>query len=894
MENNGGKHLWALAVAAAVAVTGARADYDAMQDPTAEKGLGSTVVWRSGEEGIAYYRCPALVTAPNGDLVAAVDVRKEGINDLHYGMPMWVAVKRSSDNGRTWTKCEKVWDWPWTDAEKRSATDPSLVVDSETGKIFLFYTGCEFTKGNAPNEFFVQESSDNGRTWSKPRELTKEIAIPDWPFGEDNSKVKANIFIPSGSGAQLKDGTLVHTITCSTLAQVALLASRDHGKSWSIMGRPVKGGNECKVVELRSGALMINSRWSNSCRYVLVTPDRGLTWKARWDAQLVDPQCNGQVIRAGGRILCSHCNSIYRRNLCVRASADDGQTWTDGLCVAPGGAAYSDMTVLKNGDLGVMWEGENYGTVEFATVPMAEVLGDGTPLVEAVKKDYAAPVRPIGVNGQVEWNVRSDFFKYPPTFAFTNEPSAAWYRFTVTNETGFMTRFFGKTPNDSFAPVWPKVPVGWTTVTCEAADAKRTPFKTVGARTFWRDAGFRPGAYPKATRSYAETARLVRRYLMKMPIARMLYLGGKGVPKEAVTVENQVFVAYPCKMGAATINAMTRLAKSDPGSAKEALELAKGAFRHLQSVTEPEGSPLAGFPRTYAAHPGLTANPKKMTEQNGGKVMMVYPGEASDAYLDLYALTKDETYKAAAVRVMDRYLALQGEDGTWPLNCWLKDGTAVEANRLVPVHVAESFEKIYAVTGEAKYRAAADRALVYIDLGPLVTWNWEGQFEDTKPKGPYLDLTGHNATELVLYLMNRHPADAKRRAQARELIRFCEDQFVIWTAPDNERFYARKKDVRFMLWGLDTWKAPSVIEQYDCALPVDASVARMVRAYLALGRVEGNPLDLAKAKVLGDSLVRQTRDDGYCKSFWSDLISEDWPDCLMDDALALDELALAR
>ena len=525
-----------------------------------------------------------------------------------------------------------------------------------------------------------------------------------------------------------------------------------------------------------------------------------------------------------------------------------------------------------------------------ATCSASLVAADFGQLARLAADDYSQVIRPIGVNGQVEWNVRSDFFKYPPTFAFTNLSDAASYCFTVTNDIGGIWRFTGKSANDSLASVWHEIPSGWTTAICEARDADGKSLGCVGTHVFWRDVGFRPGAYPKATRSYAETARLVRRYLMKMPIARMLYLGGKGVPKESVTVENQVFVAYPCKMGAATINAMTRLAKSDPESAKEALELAKGAFRHLQSVTEPEGSPLAGFPRTYAAHPGLTANPKKMTEQNGGKVMMVYPGEASDAYLDLYALTKDETYKAAAVRVMDRYLALQGEDGTWPLNCWLKDGTAVEANRLVPVHVAESFEKIYAVTGEAKYREAADRALVYIDRGPLVTWNWEGQFEDTKPKGPYLDLTGHNATELVLYLMNRHPNDAKRRAQARELIRFCEDQFVVWTAPDNEKFYARKKDVRFTLWGLDTWKAPSVIEQYDCALPVDASVARMVRAYLALGRVEGNPLDLAKAKALGDSLVRQTRDDGYCKSFWSDLISEDWPDCLMDDALALDEL----
>ena len=614
MSQFGIGHLVALGACAAVvfAAGAARADYDVSQDPSAEKGPDPTVVVQSGEDGVAFYRCPALVTAPNGDLVVAVDVRKEAIDDMCFGKQMWVSVKRSTDNGKTWSKAEKVWDWPWTDAEKCSATDPSLVVDAETGRIFLFYTGCDFAKEKRINELYVQESADNGKTWTKPRELVKEIAIPDWPFGEDDAQHKANIFIPAGSGTQLRDGTLVHTITWATTAQIALLASVDHGKSWFIMGSPVRGGIECKVVELKSGALMINSRGSGAGRNVVVSPDRGLTWKTMRDYQVIDAVCNGQIIRAGDLILCSNCNSGYRRNLCVRASTDEGQTWTDGFCVVPGDAAYSDMTILKNGDLGVIWEGKDYKTVEFASVPMAEVLGGGAPVLEAAKADYARPIRLTVANEQAKLKVRREAFKYPPTFDFASEPSAAKYQFTVSNETGFVRRFFGKTATDSLEPIWRTVPVGKATVICEAVDAKNKPFKTLGSRTFRRDVGFRPGWCPKATRSYAEAA--------------------------------------------------------------------------------------------------------------------------------------------------------------------------------------QAFAKI-----DAK------------DQGASTTGSQEGI----------------DACEKVLSLLKQHPTDGKCRAEARELLRYCEDQFVDWTAPN-----------------------------------IDGVSARMILAYLALGRLESNPLDLAKARALGNVLANAQRPNG--------------------------------
>jgi sialidase-1 len=53
------------------------------------------------------------------------------------------------------------------------------------------------------------------------------------------------------------------------------------------------------------------------------------------------------------RLLFANANSADRRkNLTVRISYDEGQTWSEGKTVYAGGSAYSSMTVLANGDIG--------------------------------------------------------------------------------------------------------------------------------------------------------------------------------------------------------------------------------------------------------------------------------------------------------------------------------------------------------------------------------------------------------------------------------------------------------------------------------------------------------------------------------------------------------------
>ena len=332
-------------------------------------------LWKSGDGGIEWYRIPALCTAPNGDLVAACDARRWNASDLNARHPISISVRRSCDGGQTWSSPKTAWDWEWSDKAEWNAGDASFIVDTVANKIFLLSNVWDWTNVREKIEkygvyrFFVQESSDNGETWSQPREISNDIAFPAWPFGKMNCE-DGFIFISSGSGCQLRDGTLLHTIV-HVDDGVALFGSSDHGKTWRPFGKPVKDGDECKVAELSDGRWMINSRWHVGGRMVHLSHDRGMTWQSREDKRLCDPFCNGQLMSWGAEALAfSNCNSSEsRKNLCIRMSPDGGVRWSDGIVVYGGSSGYSDMTRLPSGDMGILYERDGYSKIDFAVIP---------------------------------------------------------------------------------------------------------------------------------------------------------------------------------------------------------------------------------------------------------------------------------------------------------------------------------------------------------------------------------------------------------------------------------------------------------------------------------------------------------------------------------------------
>ena len=308
-------------------------------------------------EGVSCFRIPAIVTAPNGDLIAAIDERVPNCGDLNRSGDINIVVRRSADNGKTWSGIETVVNFPLG----LSASDPSMIVDRDTKEIILFYNYMDYEKERDIYYLHVVKSKDNGKTWSKPEDITKQIAKPEWH--------KDFKFITSGRGIQTKDGKLLHTLV-NLSKGLFIFGSDDHGKTWYFIDTPIKPADESKIIELTDGTWMVNARVNTGgMRYVHTSSDEGKTWNSRPEPKLIDPGCNASIIRytakADGynknRLLFSNAKMEKgRMNLTIRVSYDEGQTWTEGKTIYGGGTAYSSLTILKNGDIGVFFEKDDY------------------------------------------------------------------------------------------------------------------------------------------------------------------------------------------------------------------------------------------------------------------------------------------------------------------------------------------------------------------------------------------------------------------------------------------------------------------------------------------------------------------------------------------------------
>ena len=304
------------------------------------------------------YRIPSLVTTTNGTLIAAIDERNNSCGDLKWNRDINIVIRKSFDDGKTWTKIEKIVDYPLG----RSASDPSMIVDKKTNEIFLFFNYMDLDNAKDIYRFMVIKSSDQGENWSEPVEITNNIIKKGWE--------KDFMFITSGRGIQTKDGTLLHCLV-NLNKGTHVFGSKDHGKSWFLIDTPLNPGDESKIIELSNGNWLVNSRVnSNDSRYSHISKDNGQTWATYKNKDLQDPGCNASLVKYDELLLFTNAfDSKYRKNLSLSISKDQGRTWAKNQTIYKGESAYSSMTKLKNGDIGVFFEKDNYTKNVFVRIP---------------------------------------------------------------------------------------------------------------------------------------------------------------------------------------------------------------------------------------------------------------------------------------------------------------------------------------------------------------------------------------------------------------------------------------------------------------------------------------------------------------------------------------------
>ena len=322
----------------------------------------------SGQDGYHTYRIPALAVSTQGTVLAFCEGRKTSSSDTG---DIDLVLKRSSDNGRTWSRQQVVWD----DAGN-TCGNPCAVVDRDTGTIWLLTTWNDGgdREGKIINltskdtrRVYVTCSKDDGLSWGKPKEITSDVKLTNWTWYATGP----------GSGIQIEHGLCKGRliIPCDHVASGTdnydshIIYSDNHGMNWKLGGSaPDHKVNECEVVELTGGKIMLNMRnydRPRKSRQVAISDDGGLTWKdQRHDEVLIEPVCQAAIDRyrwsddAGdGVILFSNPASVSGRvNMTVRASYDDGRSWPGALVLHAGPSGYSDLAVLANGKIACLYE----------------------------------------------------------------------------------------------------------------------------------------------------------------------------------------------------------------------------------------------------------------------------------------------------------------------------------------------------------------------------------------------------------------------------------------------------------------------------------------------------------------------------------------------------------
>lgn len=323
-------------------------------------------LFENGTGGYACYRIPAIVTTNNGTVLAFCEARKTSCSDTG---DIDLVMKKSIDNGATWSDLKIIWD-----DKTNVCGNPAPVIDKETGYIHLLLTWndggdheSEIINGTSKETrlIYYLKSTDEGETWSEPKNITADVKKPDWTWYAtgpvhgiqlEKSPYKGRLVIPCDHIEKDSKKYYSHTIY-----------SDNHGETW-VLGdsTPKDQVNECTVAELNNGNLMLNmrnyDRKATKARQIAISKDGGATWvNQEFDTELPEPRCQGAFLTIKNNdknvlLFTNPADSIARVNMTLSISFDDGLNWNKKIPIYKLHSAYSDITELKNRDVLVLYE----------------------------------------------------------------------------------------------------------------------------------------------------------------------------------------------------------------------------------------------------------------------------------------------------------------------------------------------------------------------------------------------------------------------------------------------------------------------------------------------------------------------------------------------------------
>jgi len=326
----------------------------------------------------ASYRIPALAVSKKGTILAFAEARRLDKNDVsdHDGV-----VKRSEDGGKTWGPEIVI-----LDNGDLSVNNPCPIVDMKTGRIWFSCGRWVGGTGLWKARMVLYYSDDDGKTWSKEKDITEMIRKSLRPgITMGGPSAGAGIMTERGKTA----GRLIMPLCATTPSTMTtgVLYSDDRGETWQMGGMlldcPSLANARCMVealcAEITDGSILFNGRVLKPNRGQTIIADFGLKdTKEMWLVKdLPETNCQGAIIRHSwpkdgkpGILLYSGPGvTMARARGTLFASYDDGKTWPWKQVYYEGGSGYSDIAVLPDGRVAVLFEKDGKIKLGFTILP---------------------------------------------------------------------------------------------------------------------------------------------------------------------------------------------------------------------------------------------------------------------------------------------------------------------------------------------------------------------------------------------------------------------------------------------------------------------------------------------------------------------------------------------
>ena len=363
------------------------------QSHTRRMGVG---VRRGGDDGVAAFRIPGLVTTNAGTLLGVYDARYNSSVDLQEHVD--IGLSRSTNGGKTWEKMRipmTFGQYEGLPTGQNGVGDPSILVDKQTGTIWIvaawthgmgnrraWFNSLPGMTIHETAQLMMVRSDDDGKTWSAPINVTSQVKDPSWRF----------LLQGPGRGISMNDGTLVFPtqyIDPQGLPHAGIMCSKDHGSTWTISAPARDNTTEAQVAEVTPGVLMLNMRDNRGgSRAVSITSDYGKTWTEHPSnrSALQEPVCMASLIKVEAidnitgkdLLLFSNPNTTKdRKNMTIKASFDGGLTWKESnqlLLDEDYGWGYSCLTMIDKETVGILYE-SSVAHMTFQAVKLKDIIG---------------------------------------------------------------------------------------------------------------------------------------------------------------------------------------------------------------------------------------------------------------------------------------------------------------------------------------------------------------------------------------------------------------------------------------------------------------------------------------------------------------------------------------